>query len=151
MVKKIDEKNVDDLSIDHIGVDLWHAALAWKQRAHAEMVKRGHTWYGDARSVIAIHLDPQGTPQSELVTRVGLSKQAVQQLLDSLEAEGIIRRETCSVNRRRKNVLYTKKGLRSVRDSIAVKRQIEAEYRARLGDEMFNVFRAALGLLRENH
>ncbi|APR88379.1 Transcriptional regulator, MarR family protein [Minicystis rosea] len=134
---------------DHVGVALWRAALAWKERLHSEMVRRGHAWYGDARSVIALHLDPRGLPQSELVARTGLSKQAVQQLLDGLEADGIVERVASDEDRRSKRVVYTAKGRASVRDALAVKREIEADYRARLGDKRFESLRAALAKLAE--
>ncbi len=135
MVKKLDEKDRDDhpLLPEHVGVDLWRAALAWRERLHSEMVARGHAWYGDARSVIAQHLDPRGMTQAALVGRVGSSKQAVQQLLDSLEADGIVRREADPNDGRSKRVVYTKKGLAALRDAVDVKRAIEAEYRVKLG------------------
>lgn len=147
MVKIIDDR--DALFRDHVGVALWRAATAWKERLHSEMVRRGHAWYGDARSVIAIHLDPRGLAQSELVARTGLTKQAVQQLLDSLEAEGIIARVPSEQDRRSKRVVYTAKGEASVRDATAVKREIEAEYRARLGDRKFESLHKMLAELLE--
>lgn len=145
MVKDLDDREA--LTRDHVGVALWRGAMAWKERLHSEMVRRGHDWYGDARSVIAIHLDPRGLPQSELVARTGLSKQAVQQLLDGLEADGIIARVASDEDRRSKRVVYTAKGRASVRDALDVKRAIEAEYRARLGDSAFESLRAALATL----
>ena len=132
------------LVIDHIGVALWRAAMGWKERLHSEMVQRGHGWYGDARSVIAIHLDPGGLPQSELVARTGLTKQAVQQLLDALEADGIVTRVPSEEDRRQKRVVYTAKGRASVRDANELKRTIEDDYRVRLGDRGFESLRKAL-------
>lgn len=155
MVKKIDVKNEPKndhelLVIEHIGVALWRAAMAWRDRLHREMVERGHLWYGDARAVIALHLDPAGTAQVELVARTGLTKQAVQQLLDSLEADGIIRREPSPTDRRSKVVVYTAKGRASVRDANAVKRSIESDYRARLGARGFDALQDALARLIES-
>jgi DNA-binding MarR family transcriptional regulator len=142
VVKILDDREI--FCIDHVGVALWRAATAWKERLHSEMVRRGHAWYGDARGVIAIHLDSRGLPQSELVARTGLSKQAVQQLLDGLEQDGIIERIASVKDRRSKRVVYTAQGRASVRDALAVKQQIEEEYRARLGDRTFNALRTAL-------
>jgi DNA-binding MarR family transcriptional regulator len=148
MVKKIDDS--EPLVIDHIGVALWRAAMAWKKRLHSEMVERGHAWYGDARAVIAIHLEPRGMSQSELVACAGLTKQAVQQLLDSLEAEGIVRREANPDDRRSKRVVYTDKGLAGVRDAVTIKRAIEADYKRRLGARAFETMREALVTLAED-
>lgn len=147
MVKILDEREA--FCIDHVGVALWRAAAVWKERLHSEMVRRGHAWYGDARGIIAIHLDARGLPQTELVARTGLSKQAVQQLLDGLEADGVIERVVSAEDRRSKRVVYTAKGRASVRDALAVKQQIEEEYRARLGDRAFKALRTALMKLAE--
>jgi DNA-binding MarR family transcriptional regulator len=142
MVKALDEMNSQP--IDHVGLDLWHAASAWRARLHREMVARGYAWYGDARAAIAQSLDVRGLTQSELVARMGISKQAVQQLLDGLEAEGVIRRSLDPHDRRGKRVEYTSAGLRAVRDANAIKRRMELELRERLGPQAFEKMRAAL-------
>lgn len=147
MVKKTDdssEAGPHPLLPAHVGVDLWRAALAWRERLHGEMVARGHAWYGDARSVVAQHLDPRGTSQATLVERVGLTKQAVQQLLDSLEADGIVRREPDPNDGRAKRVVYTKRGLAALADAVEVKRAIEDEYRERLGSRRYEALVLAL-------
>lgn len=148
MVKKFDDSG-DALVLDDIGVPLYRAAMAWKERLHSEMVRRGHAWFGDARVVIAIHLDPRGLSQSELTARTGLTKQAVQQLLDGLEADGIVERVASDEDRRTKRVVYTAKGFKSIREANAVKREIDADYRARLGERGFEALRSALTKLLE--
>jgi DNA-binding MarR family transcriptional regulator len=142
MVKPLDDVNLQP--IDHVGLDLWHAASAWRTRLHREMVARGYAWYGDARGAVAQSLDVRGLPQSELVARMGTSKQAVQQLLDGLEAEGVIRRSLDPHDRRGNRVEYTAAGLRAVRDANAIKRRMELELRERLGPQAFERMRAAL-------
>jgi DNA-binding MarR family transcriptional regulator len=142
MVKRLDESHL--LLPEHIGVDLWRAATAWKTRLHRQMVARGHSWYGDARGAVAAHLDPRGVSQSELVARMGLSKQAVQQLLDGLEADGIVRRVADPNDRRGNRVEYTAKGLAALRDAAKVKRKMELEMRQRIGDRAFDALATAL-------
>jgi DNA-binding MarR family transcriptional regulator len=143
MVKPVDEgKSI--FSIDHIGLDLWRAAAAWRSRLHREMVARGHSWYGDARAAIAASLDPRGLPQSELVARMGVSKQAVQQLLDGLEADGIVRRVPDEGDRRGKRVEYTAAGLLAVRDANAIKQRMERELVARIGARAVRDLRSVL-------
>ncbi len=46
-------------------------------------------------------------------------------------------------------MLYTAKGRASVRDALAVKQEIEADYRARLGDKAFESLRTSLANLSE--
>lgn len=145
MVKPLDDKH--PLLPEHVGVDLWRAATAWRDRFHAEMVERGHTWMGDARGSIATHLDPDGLSQAELVRRMGVSKQAVQQLVDALEAEGIVRREADPNDGRGRRVVYTERGVASLRDGVKVKRAIEAEYKKRLGVRSYAALVEALAKL----
>ena len=142
MVKVLDDSAA--LLVDHIGVDLWQAAEAWRNQLHRQMVERGHVWYGDARGAVAANLHPSGLSQSELVSRMGLSKQAVQQLLDRLEGDGIIRRVPDTDDRRGKRVEYTAVGHAALRDAVKIKRRMERELRARLGERAFESLRAAL-------
>lgn len=142
MVKQLDDTSLQ--VIDHIGIDLWNAALAWRDRLHGEMVELGHDWYGDARGTIASQLDPEGMSQSLLVSRMGMTKQAVQQLLDGLEADGIIRREPDPEDGRGKRIVYTAKGLKAQRDATRIKRKIERDFASRLGERAFRELRASL-------
>ena len=143
MVKPLDESHHPPM-LDHVGVDLWRAASAWRDRLHREMVARGHSWYGDARGAVAANLDVRGLSQTELVARMGVTKQAVQQLLDALEAEGVVRRSPDPEDRRGKRVDYTPRGLAAVRDANAIKRRMEKELSERLGGRAFDELRAAL-------
>jgi len=130
-------KKIDDLSIDHIGWRLWDAAAIWKDRFAAEMIAAGHNWYAEARSSVVPYIGPDGTRQSEIVARMGLSKQAVQQLVVDLEKAEIVRRESDPHDGRGKIVRFTDKGLTAVRDSAKAKRRVEAELREQLGDADF--------------
>ncbi len=109
----------------------------WKERFAAEMVVMGHDWYAEARSSVVPYVRHKGTRQSDIVARMGLSKQAVQQLILDLENSGILRREPDPNDGRGKIVHFTEKGLAAQRDSQKAKRKVEAEIRTRLGDEEF--------------
>ena len=132
-------KEVDDLRPDHIGWRLWDAATVWKEKFAAEMVAAGHDWYMEARSSVMPYVGPKGTRQSDIVDRMGLSKQAVQQLIADLERSGILRRDPDPEDGRGKIVRLTEKGLAFDRDSQRAKRKVEAEIKAKLGDDAFDV------------
>jgi DNA-binding MarR family transcriptional regulator len=146
-------KLLDDLSypapIDHIGWRLWRLAWAWKARFEAEMVGLGHTWFGEARSAVLAHLGPKGTPQSSLPGRMGLTKQAVQQLVDGLVEDGIVERRPDSDDRRGRIIALTPAGLSVMADAETVKRRIEADYRDLLGAGRFDALSRALDELHE--
>src|SRR5215218_7444193 len=91
MVKQLDEKT-DDLP-DHIGWRLWQASRAWQQVfVGAMQATAGHSWFSEARAGVMGHIPRSGIRQSALIARVATTKQAVQQILDGLEAEGIVER-----------------------------------------------------------
>ena len=125
-------------SIDHVGWRLWCASQAWKEQFLAGMLALGHRWYAEARSSIIPYLDREGTRQGLLVQRMGLSKQAVQQLVDDLEKEGIIERRPDPEDRRGKIVAFTNKGLKAQADANRIKIEVEAAFRDKLGAQDFD-------------
>ncbi|MEO0637078.1 MAG: MarR family winged helix-turn-helix transcriptional regulator [Pseudomonadota bacterium] len=137
-------KQADDFRIDHVGWRLWDAAAKWKEKFAAEMVAMGHDWYAEARSRVVPYVGPKGTRQSDIVARMGVSKQAVQQLILDLEESGIVRREPDPDDGRGKIVHFTERGLTAQRDSQKAKRKVEAEIKALLGDEDFERLVSAL-------
>lgn len=148
MVKPLDD-SAAPAPLDHIGWRLWRLAWAWKARFEAEMVAQGHGWFAEARSGVLAHLGPKGTPQSTLPGRMGLTKQAVQQLVDGLVRDGIVERRADPDDRRGRIVGLTPAGIAVMADADRVKRRIEAEYRGLLGAERFDTLGRELDALHE--
>ena len=71
----------------------------------------------------------------------------MQQILDGLEAEGIVERIADPADGRGKFVRYTGEGLRALRDGDRVKREIEQRYVAAIGAERFAALMDALRAL----
>ncbi len=132
------ENTLNSTRIDHIGWRLWNATARWKQAFAQGMVAAGHGWYAEARGSILPYIDPRGTKQSVLVQRIGLTKQAVQQMVDDLEREGVVARRPDPDDGRAKIIVYTDKGLKAQQDAERVKRQVEADIRAQIGDADFD-------------
>lgn len=161
MVKHLDEKGTAstaskrkakaDLRRDHIGWPLWQAAFLWKESYIAAMQDAGHGWYGRAQSNITAFLDPRGgTRQRRLVERSGLTKQAVQQLVDDLEEAGIVYRAPDPEDKRAKVIHYTAKGKAALRDGSRIKRRIEARMTKGLGEDGMAQLRSLLERLVES-
>jgi DNA-binding MarR family transcriptional regulator len=148
MVKVLDEKS-DDLP-DHVGWRLWNASRAWQADFVIAMRRAGHPWFTEARATLLGHLARNGTRQSDLIDRMAISKQAVQQLLDGLEAEGVVERLPDPRDGRAKLVCYTRKGLAALRDGDRIKHEIERGYVARLGPVRFAALMEALRVLDES-
>lgn len=135
---------MSDASPDHIGWTLWRAAQVWRVEFTAEMVAAGHGWFGQARANLLPHIGPGGLRQGDLVTRARLTKQAVQQFVDELVADGILMRTPDETDARARRVVLTKAGTVAMRDADRIKAEIEARWRARLGSAEFDQLEALL-------
>ena len=143
MVKQLDENAVKPLP-DHVGWRLWQASRAWQGEFAEAMRAAGHGWFSESRAGLLGHIARRGTRQAALIERAGISKQAVQQLLDGLEAEGVIERVSDPEDKRGKVVVYTEKGLAALDDGDRIKLDIERRYRQHLGEGAFEALMAAL-------
>jgi DNA-binding MarR family transcriptional regulator len=132
------------LLIDHFGVRLWRLATAWKAEFETEMLRRGYPWVSEARGAIIGHLRPGGRAQAELATVLEVSKQAIQQFVDDLVAEGAVERIPDPHDGRGKIVRLTPRGIAFIVDGNVVKRQIEARYARRIGHKRLDALIEAL-------
>ncbi|CDX23978.1 Transcriptional regulator [Mesorhizobium sp. ORS 3324] len=145
MVKELDERA--EALPDHIGWRLWRASRSWQAEFADAMRAAGHGWFSEARAGLLGHIPRNGTRQSALIERAAISKQAVQQLLDGLEAEGVLERLPNPRDGRGKLVRYTRKGLDALRDGDRIKLQIERSYIDRIGRQRFSAMMDALRAL----
>jgi DNA-binding MarR family transcriptional regulator len=123
---------------DHIGWTLWRAAQAWRAEFTAAMIAEGHHWFGQARGNLMMHICPDnGIRQGDLALRVKMSKQAVQQFVDELVADGILRRLPDDTDARVRRLSLTAAGHAAMRDADRIKAEIEARWRDRLGEAAF--------------
>lgn len=140
MVKKIDSKSIDDIGLYHIGWALWKATAAWKRRFEAAMREAGYPAFAEARGAILMHVGEEGIAQSELVARTGLTKQAVQQALELLEDEDLVRRAPDPADSRRRIVARTEAGRAAYAAADRIKRQIDAEIEVKIGESKLEEF-----------
>ncbi|MBM2715674.1 winged helix-turn-helix transcriptional regulator [Mesorhizobium caraganae] len=145
MVKELDERT--KALPDHIGWRLWQASRAWQAEFAAAMRAAGHGWFTEARAGLLGHIARDGIRQAALIDRSAISKQAVQQLLDGLEAEGVVQRLPDPRDGRSKLVGYTSKGLDALRDGDRIKLEIERRYVGRIGHQRFAALMDALRAL----
>ncbi|MBN9310793.1 MarR family transcriptional regulator [Devosia sp.] len=148
MVKTLDDNAMPPL-IDHVGWRLWRLARQWKTEFDTAMAARGHGWMAEARGAVVGHLRPGGMSQSALPAAMGISKQAVQQLVDELVAEGIVERIPDPTDGRGRIVRLLPRGKQAIADGNEVKLEIEARYADRIGAGRLAALNAALDALAE--
>lgn len=147
MVKRLDEHIPAPKLIQHVGWSLWRANEHWQRAFRAEMVALGHGWFAEARANVLPHLDRAGTRQTVLAARMQLSKQAIQQFIDGLVADGIVERSSDPDDARGRIVRFTRTGLEVLLAANLVKRRIEADFRRRLGKTRYGQLCEALAQL----
>jgi DNA-binding MarR family transcriptional regulator len=90
------------------------------------------------------HIDREGTRLTELARRLGVTKQAVGQLVTDLEGLGVLERVDDPADGRAKLVRFTDKGLKALHHGLSVLRGIEAALERRLGPERTQALHQAL-------
>lgn len=120
----------------HIGRLLLQASRAFNARAIGSLQARGHADLSMVHANLLPHLDvAEGTRMTVLAERAGITKQAVGQLVADLEQAGYVERQPDPQDRRAQRICFTQRGQAYLLDALAVKHQIEAEYRALLGGD----------------
>jgi len=87
---------------------------------------------------------PEGVRPSMLADRAGISKQAMNQLLRSLEGAGYVGRSDAAADRRTRAVRLTRRGRAAYEQIGEVLRNVEREWRAELGVAKFEELKALL-------
>lgn len=145
----VDVAQLAALRQQHIGRLLQRAYRLFSDQAVAKLHARGHTTLGLAHAALLSYLDLDGTRITTLAERADMTKQAMGQLVTELEAQGYVLRTPDPADRRATLVQFTETGWQFLLDAAEIKREIEAAYRAILGDERFAELRATLELLLE--
>ncbi len=96
--------------------------------------RRGAPALRPAHTSLFPHLDLEGTRIVDLAARVGVTKQAISQLVGELEEMGVVRREPDPADGRAKRVVLTARGREGFFDGLAVLRELEAELARELGE-----------------
>jgi DNA-binding MarR family transcriptional regulator len=87
---------------------------------------------------------PEGRRPTELAESAGISKQAMNQLLRSLEDLGYVERSAEGDDRRARTVHFTERGHAAWKKELEILVAIESEWRATLGDRPFDQLKRLL-------
>ena len=97
-----------------------------------------------AQSLLFATLPVEGARQSDLAHRLGVSRQAVNELVGGLEQQGLVEVVPDPDSGRAKLVRPTTQGRESIEVALETFAQLEAELRARIGDRRVDQLRGAL-------
>ena len=95
-----------------------------------------------ARALLLV--DRTGTRLTELAARAGVTKQAMMQMVDELQANGFLRRTPDPEDGRAKMVRLTARGLRQRATARQALAAVEARIKRRLGSRRYDVLRMLL-------
>ena len=109
-------------------------------RQGAPRLRRSHT-------ALLPHIALEGTRVSELAERVGVSKQAISELVDELESAGVVRRSPDPDDARARRVSFTQRGLDGLLQGLALLRELEAELARAIGEQRMRDLHAALAAI----
>lgn len=134
----------------HVGQLLRDAFADFETELAAGLERAGIEGMRPRYNAVLRHLDENGTRATVLAQRAGLSRQALTQTVDELEAAGVVERRDDPSDRRAKLVVYTERGQRGFIASRQVIAEIERAYATRLGPRRHAQLRTALTeLLRD--
>ncbi len=122
--------------------ELFRLARLLDETAVARVASSGAPRLRTSHTALLPHLDLEGTRLVDLAARVGTSKQAVGQLVDDLEAMGVVERVADPDDGRARRVLFTRAGFQALLHGLGVLEQLERDLGAALG-------RAGLERLRD--
>lgn len=136
---------------DHIGLDVLPLADALHTHVFAEFARRG---FGDLRfghQAVFINIADEGSTLTELAARAKISKQAMHELVNDLEARGYVERVPSPNDGRSKLIRTTDKGERSVEAAWEAIADLEREWRTLLGPADYKTLRKLLRALNTNY
>lgn len=90
------------------------------------------------------HIELDGTRVTDLAERMGVTKQAVSQLVDDLEQLGVLTRVQDPEDARARRVIFTPLGRDGLLEGLSVLRALEQELATKIGAKKMEQMRSAL-------
>src|ERR1051325_51609 len=124
------------------GTLLLHAFQGFERTLFARYRQRGEDWLRPKHGAVIANIDADGTRPSVLADRAGMTRPAMGELIDELEAAGYVERVPDPEDRRAKLIKPTPKTLARQQLAREVNAAIEGLYIERLGRKRYDALRA---------
>jgi len=112
---------------------LFKAARLWNERAVAVVSKTSGITLRASHTALFPHIDLEGTRLTVLASRLGISKQAVGQLVGELEEMGVLERTLDESDARARLVCFTPKGKKALMHGLSILKGLEDEVQEVIG------------------
>ncbi|KYF71624.1 MarR family winged helix-turn-helix transcriptional regulator [Sorangium cellulosum] len=129
-----------------LGQLLLRSARLLDERAVAR-VARGGSRVRRAHTALMPYIDLEGTRLTDLAERARVTKQAVGQLVEELEAMGVVERTPDPDDGRAKRVRFTPYGLKALLHGLGVLQELEEELTLSLGQKQMASLKKGLTAL----
>ncbi len=147
--KNLSQKDLEHYRKHNIGQSLMEVARHFQKHAMARLIQEGHTGLQASHQAIFFHLNLSGSRLTELAMRASMTKQAMGQLVDEVEALGYVERVPDSTDKRAKLVRFTELGCDLMRSGTKVGTSVQQEYINIIGARKMERLRALLDELYE--
>lgn len=131
------------------GLLLFLPYRAMENRIFAALAQAGFDDFTLAQARVMQRIGPDGTRLTELAEAAQVTKQTASHLVDQLERTGYVRRTPDPTDARARLVRLAERGTAAQPVAAAVVAEVEAEWRAHLGERRWRQLREALTDLRE--
>jgi DNA-binding MarR family transcriptional regulator len=139
----------EQLEAERIGNTLVKLGRLIMTRTVERLQQRGFRDLRIGFTALLPHLDRQrGSRVTELAARMGITKQAVGQMVTQLEAAGYVSRHPDPADGRARLVALNEAGFEVLLAGLSVFAELEAEMLAELGSDEMACFRSAAGRAR---
>jgi DNA-binding MarR family transcriptional regulator len=102
-----------------------------------------------AHTTLFPHLDFEGIRLTDLASKVGVTKQAVGQLVDDLVALGMVERVSDPADGRAKRIRFSRRGHAALMHGLGILRELEASLTAAIGARRMRDLHDTLNLVVE--
>ncbi len=131
--QRFDETELQRVRRQNLGRLSSVLAVDFQARVLAGLHARGHQAIRLTHNAVLMNVGIEGTRQSELARRAGVTRQAIGQLVDELEQLGYVERTCDPSDGRAQLVRFSERGRALLDEGAAIIREVEADYAARLG------------------
>ena len=130
-----------------IGMIAQQLQRAFEAECFARLVTAGFTGLRMRHGILLGSLGPDGSRITTLAAELGMTKQAMGELIDDLESNGYLERTSDPSDRRARIIRYTDKGHRALAMAGEIMPAIEQEYAEMVGESRYAAAKQAIANL----